>query len=71
MMFSDVCMIRVNFRSDMSKFVRCRASHSALVHPLEKSLKINVLCKLASYFDQGTFTKDISYDIEFHLDLLE
>ena len=34
------------YRSDTGKHVKCRAKHQALVQPLEKSMKINVLCKL-------------------------
>ena len=35
-----------NCRNDTGKLIQCKATHDALVEPLEKSVKLNVLCKL-------------------------
>ena len=35
-----------NCRNDTGKLIKCKATHDALVEPLEKSVKLNVLCKL-------------------------
>ena len=35
-----------NVRNDTGKLIKCKATHDALVEPLEKSVKLNVLCKL-------------------------
>ena len=47
-------------RSDSGKLVKCKATHSALVQPLEKSLRINVLCKFTYSISTFTLTIQVS-----------